>query len=72
MSIRVTSDDAIFINGAIHEVEIALALSVSIGLLVILHFPAGLARDSHSGLAMPVALIGTIAAIYSPASRSIS
>ena len=64
MSIRVTSDDAIFINGAIHEVEIALALSVSIVLLVIYIFLLDWRATLIPGLAMPVALIGTIAAIY--------
>jgi hydrophobic/amphiphilic exporter-1 (mainly G- bacteria), HAE1 family len=64
MTIRVTSDDAIFINGAIHEVEIALALSVSIVLLVIYIFLLDWRATLIPGLAMPVALIGTIAAIY--------
>ena len=35
MNIRVTSDDAVFVDGAVHEVEIALALSVSIVLFII-------------------------------------
>ena len=64
MGIRVTSDDAIFINGAIHEVEIALALSVSIVLLVIYLFLLDWRATLIPGMAMPVALIGTIAAIY--------
>jgi hydrophobic/amphiphilic exporter-1 (mainly G- bacteria), HAE1 family len=64
MSIRVTSDDAIFINGAIHEVEIALALSVSIVLLVIYLFLLDWRATLIPGMTMPVALIGTIAAIY--------
>ena len=38
MSIRVTSDDAVFVEGAVHEVEIALGLSVSIVLIVIYVF----------------------------------
>ncbi|TIX36793.1 MAG: efflux RND transporter permease subunit, partial [Mesorhizobium sp.] len=38
MSIKVTSDDAVFVNGAVHEVEIALGLSVSIVLIVIYVF----------------------------------
>ena len=63
IAIRVTSDDAIFIDGAIHEVEIALGLSVSI-VCRHLPLPARLARDADPGLTMPVALIGTVAAIY--------
>ena len=64
MNIRVTSDDAIFVEGAIHEVEIALVLSVSIVLLVIYLFLLDWRATLIPGLAMPVALIGTIAAIY--------
>ncbi|RUM97582.1 efflux RND transporter permease subunit [Pseudaminobacter arsenicus] len=64
MSIKVTSDDAIFVNGAVHEVEIALMLSVSIVLLIIYLFLLDWRATLIPGLAMPVALIGTIAAIY--------
>ncbi|MBX3578883.1 MAG: efflux RND transporter permease subunit [Rhizobiaceae bacterium] len=64
MTIRVTSDDAVFINGAIHEVEIALGLSVTLVLLVIYVFLLDWRATLIPGLAMPVALIGTIAAIY--------
>ncbi|MBX3566569.1 MAG: efflux RND transporter permease subunit [Rhizobiaceae bacterium] len=64
MAIRVNSDDAIFVQGAIHEVEIALGLSVSIVLLVIYIFLLDWRATLIPGLAMPVALIGTIAAIY--------
>ena len=64
MNIRVTSDDATFINGAIHEVELALGLSVTIVLVVIYLFLRDWRATLIPGLAMPVALIGTIAAIY--------
>jgi len=64
MAIRVTSDDATFVNGAVHEVEIALALSVSIVLLVIYVFLLDWRATLIPGLSMPVAMIGTIAAIY--------
>lgn len=64
MAIRVTSDDAIFVNGAVHEVEIALMLSVSIVLLIIYLFLLDWRATLIPGLAMPVALIGTVAAIY--------
>ena len=63
-NIRVTSDDATFVNGAVHEVEIALVISVSIVLLVIYVFLLDWRATLIPGLAMPVALIGTIAAIY--------
>jgi HAE1 family hydrophobic/amphiphilic exporter-1 len=52
------------VQGAIHEVEIALALSVTIVLLIIYLFLLDWRATIIPGLAMPVALIGTIAAIY--------
>ncbi|MGC4026835.1 MAG: efflux RND transporter permease subunit [Mesorhizobium sp.] len=64
MAIRVTSDDATFVDGAIHEVEIALGLSVSIVLLVIFLFLLDWRATLIPAMAMPVALIGVIAAIY--------
>ncbi|MDN2580465.1 efflux RND transporter permease subunit [Aquibium sp. ELW1220] len=64
MAIEITSDDATFINGAIHEVEIALLISVSVVLLIIFLFLWDWRATIIPGLAMPVALIGTLAAIY--------
>ena len=60
----VTSDSADFIAGSIHEVELALALSVLIVTAVIYLF----LRDARATLipvvAMPVAMVGTLAAIW--------
>lgn len=60
----VTSDSADFIEGAIHEVELALGLSVLIVAAVIFLF----LRDARATLiplvAIPVALVGTLAAIW--------
>ena len=64
MSIKITSDDAVFVNGAVHEVEIALGLSVSIVLIVIYVFLLDWRATLIPALSMPVAMIGTIAAIY--------
>ncbi|MCT8997711.1 efflux RND transporter permease subunit [Chelativorans intermedius] len=64
VEIAVTSDDAIFIKGAIHEVEIALAIAVTIVLVVIFLFLRDLRATVIPGVAIPVALIGTVAAIY--------
>ncbi|WP_269583149.1 efflux RND transporter permease subunit [Roseibium sp. Sym1] len=63
-TIEVTSDDAIFINGAIHEVEIALGIAVSIVLLIIYIFLWDWRATIIPGVSLPVALIGTLAAIY--------
>ena len=64
MAIKVTSDDAVFVRGAVHEVEMALGLSVSIVLVVIYIFLLDWRATLIPGLSMPVAMIGTIAAIY--------
>ncbi|WP_295074254.1 efflux RND transporter permease subunit [Tabrizicola sp.] len=64
VQIYVTSDSADFIDGAIHEVELALVLSVLIVTGVIYLF----LRDARATLipvvAIPVAMIGTLAAIW--------
>ncbi|GAA4527157.1 efflux RND transporter permease subunit [Chelativorans composti] len=62
--IFITGDDAVFIEGAIHEVEIALILSVTVVLGVIYMFLRDWRATIIPGLSIPVALIGTIAAIY--------
>lgn len=62
--ITVTSDDANFIKGAIHEVEIALIASVIIVVVIIFMFLWDIRATLIPALAMPVALIGTFAAIY--------
>ncbi len=64
VDIFVTGDDATFVDGAIHEVEIALGLSVSIVLVIIFMFLLDWRATIIPGIAMPVALVGTIAAIY--------
>ena len=62
--LKVTSDDAVFIEGAIHEVEIALVASVIIVTLVIYMFLLDWRATLIPTLTMPIALIGTCAAIY--------
>ena len=64
VEIFVTSDDATFINGAIHEVEIALGISVSVVLLIIFLFLWDWRATIIPAIAMPVALTATVAAIY--------
>jgi HAE1 family hydrophobic/amphiphilic exporter-1 len=62
--IAVTSDDAQFINGALHEVEIALAIGISVVVLVIFLFLGDLRATLIPTLAIPVSLIGTLAAMW--------
>ncbi|TCL93879.1 HAE1 family hydrophobic/amphiphilic exporter-1 [Rhizobium sp. PP-WC-2G-219] len=62
--LTITSDDAVFIQGAIHEVEIALVASVIIVTVVIYMFLLDWRATLIPVLTMPIALIGTCAAIY--------
>lgn len=64
VEIFITGDEAVFINGAIHEVEIALAISATVVLVIIFLFLLDWRATIIPGLALPVALIGTVAAIY--------
>ncbi|MWD26512.1 MMPL family transporter [Aquicoccus sp. SCR17] len=64
VDIFVTSDDALFINGSIREVLITLGLAVAIVIAVIFLFLRDAWATIIPALTMPVALIGTIAAIY--------
>ena len=64
VQIRITSDDATFINGAIEEVQLAIMLAVAAVLLIIFVFLRDPRATVIPAVTMPVALIGTIAAIY--------
>ncbi len=63
-TIAITSDDAVFIQGAIHEVVLALLLSAVIVTVVIYLFLRDWRATLIPSVSMPVALIGTLAAIY--------
>jgi HAE1 family hydrophobic/amphiphilic exporter-1 len=64
VSIFVTSDDAIFINGAIDEVVKTLLLAIMIVVAIIFLFLRDVRATLVPALSMPVALIGTIAGIW--------
>jgi len=64
VSIFVTSDDARFINGAIKEVLKTLLIATGIVVAVIFLFLRDARATLIPALTMPVALIGTLAAIY--------
>ena len=64
VKIFVTSDTSEFIKGAIHEVEIALGLSVLIVTAIIYLFLRDARATLIPVLAMPVSLVGTLAAIW--------
>lgn len=64
MDIRVTSDDAVFINGSISEVLKSLAMAISIVIAIIFIFLLNWRATLIPAITMPVALIGTVAGIW--------
>ena len=64
VNIFITGDDAVFITGSIHEVLRTLALSVIIVVGIIFLFLRDWRATLIPALTIPVALIGTLAAIY--------
>jgi len=64
VNIRVTSDDSVFINGAIHEVIRSLLIAVASVIVIIYLFLLDWRATLIPSLTLPVALIGTVAAIY--------
>ena len=64
VNIYVTSDDATFISGSIEEVLKTLAFAIAIVVAVIFVFLRDVRATLIPTLALPVALVGTLAAIY--------
>ncbi|CBI75929.1 AcrB/AcrD/AcrF multidrug efflux protein [Bartonella clarridgeiae 73] len=64
VDISILSDDAIFIKSALHEVKITLVIAILSVILVIFLFLRDIRVTLIPVLSIPVALIGTIAAIY--------
>ncbi|MFK7856797.1 MAG: efflux RND transporter permease subunit [Granulosicoccus sp.] len=64
MDIRVTSDDAVFINGSIKEVLTSLSLAVAIVISIIFIFLLNWRATLIPAITLPVALIGTVAGIW--------
>jgi len=64
VTIKVSSDDSIFIAGALHEVERSLLIAVIIVVAVIFLFLLDWRATIVPALSMPVALIGAVAGIY--------
>jgi HAE1 family hydrophobic/amphiphilic exporter-1 len=64
VNIKVSSDDAVFIDGALHEVEIALIVSLIVVVLVIYLFLLDWRATIVPAVAMPIALLGAVAGIY--------
>ncbi|MAP95564.1 MAG: multidrug transporter AcrB [Ponticaulis sp.] len=64
VTIRITSDDAIFIKKSVREVLITLLITVSIVIATIWIFLGSWKATLVPSVAIPVALIGTIAGIW--------
>ncbi len=64
VTLRITSDDATFVAGALNEVVLTLVLSTMIVVTVIFAFLFDMRATLVPAIAMPVALIGTLAAVY--------
>ena len=64
VDIKVSSDDAVFIDGALHEVELALIVSLVVVVAVIYLFLLDWRATIVPALSMPIALLGAVAGIY--------
>jgi HAE1 family hydrophobic/amphiphilic exporter-1 len=64
VGIRVTSDEATFVNASIHEVLISLLLASAIVVAIIYVFLGDLRATLIPAVTLPVALIGAIAGIW--------
>jgi HAE1 family hydrophobic/amphiphilic exporter-1 len=64
VDVRISSDDSIFIDGAIHEVERSLLIAVVSVVAIIFLFLLDWRATLIPAITLPVALIGTVAGIY--------
>jgi hydrophobic/amphiphilic exporter-1 (mainly G- bacteria), HAE1 family len=64
VDLRVTSDDAVFIGQAIHEVEITLFIATMIVIAIIYLFLRSARVTFIPAVTVPIALIGTLAAMW--------
>ena len=62
--VSIISDDALFIKGALHEVEIALFIAIISVIGVIFLFLRDFRATLIPAISIPVAMIGTVSAIY--------
>lgn len=64
VTVKISSDDAVFIEGALHEVEIALLVSLVVVVGIIYLFLLDWRATVVPALSMPIALLGAVAGIY--------
>jgi len=64
VEIKISSDDSVFISGALHEVERSLIIAVVVVIGIIFLFLMDWRATLVPAISMPVALIGTVAGVY--------
>ncbi|MEO8685064.1 MAG: efflux RND transporter permease subunit, partial [Devosia sp.] len=64
VDIKVSSDESVFIEGALHEVEVALGVALLVVTAIIYLFLLDWRATLIPALSMPIALLGAVAGIY--------
>lgn len=64
VNVVISSDDAIFIEGALHEVEVALIVSLVVVIIIIYLFLLDWRAVIVPAISMPIALLGAVAGMY--------
>lgn len=64
VTVQISSDDAVFIEGALHEVQIALIVALIAVVAIIYVFLLDWRAVIVPAIAMPVALLGAVAGMY--------
>ena len=62
--VQISSDDAVFIRGALHEVEIALIVALVAVIVIIYLFLLDWRAVIVPAISMPIALLGAVAGMY--------
>ncbi len=64
VTVKISSDEAVFIEGALHEVQIALVVALIVVIGIIFLFLLDWRATIIPALAMPIALLGAVAGMY--------
>lgn len=64
VQVSISSDDAVFIEGALHEVEVALIVALVVVVAIIFLFLLDWRATIVPAISMPIALLGAVAGIY--------
>ncbi|MBJ6987566.1 MULTISPECIES: efflux RND transporter permease subunit [unclassified Devosia] len=64
VTVKISSDEAVFIKGALHEVEIALIVALVVVIAIIFLFLLDWRATIVPAISMPIALLGAVAGMY--------